>query len=476
MNAHSPLDLTAPMAAAADALPRAKRTFVAIVATLLVLVIATVAIMAWRATQRRAEEVAFSLPPPSAPPPVELLELKPVAPEVAKAINDKVPFTEEAIPAAKPFKLAGGANDVARAVDCLASAIFYEAAAEKLDGQKAVAQVVLNRVRHPAYPNTVCGVVYQGSTRSTGCQFSFSCDGAMRRLPSASYWTRLRELARSMLTGAVYKPVGLATHYHTDWVLPAWSAKLDKVRAEGTHLFFRWNGWWGTPPAFRSRYVGGEPLVLKMATLSPSHAAAQEGEVALDAGGLPLDMTATSSLPMGPISPGKPVYANPAGDFMIFLVDKRTDSALLAAQALAACGGGPYCKVMMWTDRNVVPTALPISDAQLSRLAFSYLRNNTNGYEKSLWNCDIFPRPNPKQCMKSRAALSQGQTDAAPSQTIVRDRTAETAPWLNPKAKPPSAGLTPVEVEDEDPAPKVRSDVDVGDRAAPRRRPGGGDE
>jgi spore germination cell wall hydrolase CwlJ-like protein len=459
-----------------EELPGRRRYLAAIVVSLILLVVASVAILTWRASQRQAEQAAFSKPPPTPPPPIEPLELKEIAPEVAKAINDKVPFTEGSVPGAKPFRLAGSANDIARAVDCLASAIFYEAGAETLDGQRAVAQVVLNRVRHPAFPHSVCGVVYQGSTRTTGCQFSFSCDGSMRRVPSAASWSRLRDLAQSMLKGAVYKPVGLATHYHTDWVLPYWSAKLDKIRAEGTHLFFRWNGWWGTPPAFRSTYSGSEPLVLKMATLSPSHAQAQDGEVALDAGGPPLDMTASSVAPSGPISAGKPVYANPAGDFMIFLVDKRADPALLAAQALAACGGGPYCKVMMWTDRSVVPTALPISDAQLSRLAFSYLRNNTNGYEKSLWNCDIFPRPNPKQCMKSRAALSQGQTDAAPSPTIIRDRTAETAPWLNPKAKPPSAGLTPVDVEDEGPVPSVTSEAAVGDRAAPRRRPGGGDE
>ncbi len=429
-----------------------------------------------RASQHRAEETAFALPPPSPPPEIEPLELKQIAPDEAKKINDAIPFVEEPVPAAKPFKLAGSATDIGRAIDCMASAIFYEAGAEKLDGQKAVAQVIINRVRHPAYPSTVCGVIYQGSTRSTGCQFSYTCDGSMRRVPSASYWTKLRELSRAMLTGTVYKPVGLATHYHTDWVSPAWSAKLDKIRAEGTHLFFRWNGWWGTPPAFRSRYAGAEPLVLKMATLSPSHAAAQEGEVALDAGGPPLDMTASSALPGGPISAGKPVYANPAGDFMIFLVDKRADPALLAAQALAACGGGPYCKVMMWTDRNVVPTALPISDAQLSKLAFSYLRNNTNGYEKSLWNCDVFPRPNPKQCMKSRVALSPGPVDTTASPPVIRDRTAETAPWLNTPGKQATSGLTPVEVEDDEPAAKAKAEAPAGDRGAPRRRPGGGSE
>ena len=92
--------------------------------------------------------------------------------------------TTSGVVAAKPFSLVGiGTNDRARALECLTAAIYYEAASESDDGQRAVAQVVLNRVRHPAFPGTVCGTVYQGSERA-GCQFSFACDGAMARAPS----------------------------------------------------------------------------------------------------------------------------------------------------------------------------------------------------------------------------------------------------------------------------------------------------
>ncbi|MFT2129823.1 cell wall hydrolase, partial [Staphylococcus epidermidis] len=92
------------------------------------------------------------------------------------------------------------------------------AANETLQGQASVAQVILNRMRHPAYPKTVCGVVFQGSERTTGCQFSFTCDGAMGRPPSAEGWARARAVAASALNGFVAADVGMATHYHANYV------------------------------------------------------------------------------------------------------------------------------------------------------------------------------------------------------------------------------------------------------------------
>jgi hypothetical protein len=140
----------------------------------------------------------------------------------------------------------------------LTAAIYYEAASESEDGQRAVAQVVLNRVRHPVYPASVCGVVYQGSERTTGCQFSFTCDGSLRRTPSAYGWRRARQFAAAALSGKVFEGVGYATHYHTNWVVPYWAKTLDKTTAIGAHIFYRWKGHWGTPAAFRERYSGVE--------------------------------------------------------------------------------------------------------------------------------------------------------------------------------------------------------------------------
>jgi len=121
------------------------------------------------------------------PPQPEPLQFRDVAPQDAVAINAAVPVSTLPNPAARPFGAAFATPaDRLRALECLTAAVYYEAAVESTDGQRAVAQVVLNRARHPAYPRTVCGVVFQGQERATGCQFTFTCDGALRRTPSAS--------------------------------------------------------------------------------------------------------------------------------------------------------------------------------------------------------------------------------------------------------------------------------------------------
>jgi spore germination cell wall hydrolase CwlJ-like protein len=161
---------------------------------------------------------------------------------------------------ARPFVLTGSAVDQARALQCLTTAIYYEAASEPDDGQAAVAQVILNRVRHPAFPASVCGVIYQGSERTTGCQFSFACDGAMARVPQQAAWVRARRAAALALSGRVFAPVGLATHYHTYAVRPTWQNSLVMTGAFGAHFFHRWSGWWGTAAAFHQGYSGYEPV------------------------------------------------------------------------------------------------------------------------------------------------------------------------------------------------------------------------
>jgi len=160
---------------------------------------------------------------------------------------------------APPFISRGTSIDHARALECLTTAIYYEAASEPDDGQRAVAQVILNRVRHPTFPATVCGVVYQGSEK-TGCQFSFACDGAMARIPARAAWQRAARVASAALAGSVFAPVGMATHYHTYAVTPNWSRSLVMTGVFGVHFFHRWKGYWGTTAAFRQGYAGGEPV------------------------------------------------------------------------------------------------------------------------------------------------------------------------------------------------------------------------
>ncbi len=190
-------------------------------------------------------------------------ELLPLAPAEAAARNAALPLAPETGPAASAFRLAGTALDEQRSLDCLATAIYYEAASESDDGQRAVAQVVLNRVRHPSYPASVCGVVYQGSERTTGCQFSFTCDGALARRPSVAGWTRARRIAADALAGRVFGPVGLATHYHTNAVLPVWAPRLAKVAVLGAHIFYRMPGTLGAARTFAQVYRGAEPLAAR---------------------------------------------------------------------------------------------------------------------------------------------------------------------------------------------------------------------
>lgn len=161
---------------------------------------------------------------------------------------------------AQAFRQTGSGLDKARALQCLSMAVYYEAASESHAGQQAVAQVVLNRVAHPAYPASVCGVVFQGSERTTGCQFSFTCDGSLGRRPSRRGWAVAQSVALAALAGEVYRPIGLATHYHTHYVNPYWAASLDFIRSIGAHRFYRWRGGAGTAGAFTDAYAGSEPL------------------------------------------------------------------------------------------------------------------------------------------------------------------------------------------------------------------------
>jgi hypothetical protein len=132
----------------------------------------------------------------------------------------------------------GSENPIA-AVQCLGLAISYEAGLEPVAGQEAVAQVILNRVRSKAYPNTVCGVVWQGSHRRTGCQFTFTCDGSLRRPRSFAASMAAQRVALRVLAGETADHVRGATHYHANYVAPYWAPSLTKVRQIATHIFYR---------------------------------------------------------------------------------------------------------------------------------------------------------------------------------------------------------------------------------------------
>jgi cell wall hydrolase len=161
--------------------------------------------------------------------------------------------------AAEPFAASRDPAAGERALQCLTQAVYYEARSESEDGQRAVAQVVLNRARHPAYPNSVCGVVYQGSERATGCQFTFTCDGSMNAAIEPYAWERARRIAAAALRGEVYRPVGLATNYHTTAISPYWAPSLVPQIVVGAHIFYRRPGSGGTLDAFSQAPAEDEP-------------------------------------------------------------------------------------------------------------------------------------------------------------------------------------------------------------------------
>lgn len=212
-------------------------------------------------TQPKAAVVAVNQPSAEDRAALQALQVSPAVATAAEGqdalrINASLPFSEAPIEAARPFTAPSG-TDYASALDCMTTAIYYEAGYETVDGQRAVAQVVLNRLRHPAFPKTVCGVVYQGAP-NPGCQFSFACDGSLARAPATAAWRRARQVATEALRGHVMAEVGQATHYHADYVAPYWAPKLAKVKQIGAHIFYRWPGSWGRRAAFTGRYAGGE--------------------------------------------------------------------------------------------------------------------------------------------------------------------------------------------------------------------------
>jgi spore germination cell wall hydrolase CwlJ-like protein len=155
--------------------------------------------------------------------------------------------TAVANPAARPWT--ASPLDQARQLDCLTQAVYYEARGETPAGQAAVAQVVLNRVRHPSFPKSICAVVFQGAQSGRGCQFSFACNGAMRARREPGAWQRAERIAERALNGYVMSDIGNATHFHVTTVRPGWR-NLLRVGQVGMHVFYRFGGRAGSPGAF----------------------------------------------------------------------------------------------------------------------------------------------------------------------------------------------------------------------------------
>jgi spore germination cell wall hydrolase CwlJ-like protein len=172
----------------------------------------------------------------------------------------------------------------ARHERCLADAIYFEARGESERGQKAVAQVVMNRVFSNYYPDNVCGVVYQNANRYLGCQFTFACEGKRLTIDEPDAWELAKRIARDTLDGKVWVPeVGYATHYHAYWVRPSWVHEMRRMLKLGVHTFYRPRAWgdgsgevvWATAPAIaKAGATGTDATPAKTSQTSSTSAAA----------------------------------------------------------------------------------------------------------------------------------------------------------------------------------------------------------
>ena len=193
----------------------------------------------------------------------EMDRMDPAALRLARAHDAFAGEPERAAPQAWPSRPGdrlpagahGSALDSARELDCLTQAVYFEARGETPRGQAAVAQVVMNRLANPAFPKSVCGVVFQGAA-THGCQFSFACDGSMRRGREAAAWDRARRIAERALSGVRLADIGKATHFHTTDCQPDWGPQMLRVAQVGLHVFYRFN-----PHAPASRSEDGPVFV-----------------------------------------------------------------------------------------------------------------------------------------------------------------------------------------------------------------------
>ena len=303
----------------------------------------------------------------------------------ARSRNLADPFSPDKLVPAAAFRFNGTTQDRARAADCLALAALAEAGGDDA-GQRAVIQVVLNRVRHPAFARTVCGVVFEGSQRRTGCPFTFTCDGSLDRRYGDAARAAALQRAQEALGGRTFAPVGIATHYHTDWVYPWWSPKLLKIAQVQTHLFFRWPGYWGSTAAASMAYRGSEPDVFGEAT-----AAAIAGPAIS-----PEAVAAARLIPKG--SGARVMMRDPSGRANFVTVDPGKGAASAVATARSLCIGEGTCRVYGWADGGLVPAKLPLPPASRAELQFSYSRDPAGG-EIVLYACDSFTGMPREQCI-----------------------------------------------------------------------------
>ncbi len=336
---------------------------------------------------------------------VDALRLALVSPAAA-AVNAATQMQNSPSAANAQLLFLGPAGDRDRAVECLAVAAWYEAGTD-IEHQRSVMQVILNRVAHPSFPKSVCGVVFEGSHRNTGCQFTFTCDGSMlRRRPSPTAMARARAIATLALKITIHPEVSQATHYHADYVMPWWASKLVRLGKVGPHIFYRWPGSRGTLSGRPSSAGEGELALLSY------HAASRDSRIPASSLGLVPEPEPTAAeialspaiepsaaLPVSVIAPVTPPVKTDGAVFLA--VDTTSPSGRWAVSALGKCSGQTGCRVLAYGSQEQLTRNSAVSAQSREKPIFLFVRDATSGVELALWDCEKVERPVNSQCLPS---------------------------------------------------------------------------
>ncbi|MES1158490.1 MAG: cell wall hydrolase [Terricaulis silvestris] len=214
-----------------------------------------------------------------------------------------------------------------RDLHCLSEAVYYEARGETYPGQVAVAEVVMNRVRSGLYPASICGVVYQGSDRDIGCQFTFTCDGSLDRRPRGGAWERAQHVAVQVMMGYARPITHSATHYHTVAVNPLWSSGLVETAQIGSHVFYRFPNSAERPEYMAALMHRRAEMAARRVLIPPADEAATQAEVAAEAGDADPAAAAATTTPAPAVTPSPTNVAQPAASAPISTAAHPSDVA-----------------------------------------------------------------------------------------------------------------------------------------------------
>lgn len=292
---------------------------------------------------------------------------------------------------AAPFDYHGGEINKERAAECLAAAAWYEAG-DDATGQRAVIQTVINRVGNRGFPNSVCGVVFQGSQLPTGCQFTFTCDGSLdSRQPSAAARNRSLVLAKQALSGFVDGSVGDATHYHANYVTPWWSAKLERLTAIGSHIFYRWSG--------SNKVRQGRVKLAAEAVYGDLVAQARKRKPVEELEGTAI---ASDKLAMIKLDAAQARSAErPDRNSSVFYipVSNSVSAGQWALSAMGRCKDREDCQVVGYASSETAEQNLIRGVSEKDRPLFLFVRDSASGMDIALWDCERVNRPTTSQCL-----------------------------------------------------------------------------